>query len=634
MRLLLPFLGFILSILPECILVMLASGLARIAFLCASKRRQILLRNLSHVYPDWDNKQLHRFAIKNITRLIEMGMFSLASPFFSCKRIHRHFQAEGDWSDFLKNLKQHKTSQLLLIPHLTLTEALTYIPEVLHFETKGTEIGIIYRPFGSAALEKYIKDTRERFGIKLLSRKNGLTETANILKRKGCVGLLFDQFSGNSGALSTLCDRITSTTLLPEILLKYTDAKAYFLYTQRTGFWRAKFVLQPIHNKENDIVLTTNQILEEKLHNDLNFSENWLWVHNRWKRAPHKILNLNAKKSILDRSFHFYHWASLPKNFRIVVRMPNWLGDNVMALPLLRAIRNARPDAHIKVLVKRTFIPLLQSFHLIDSFEPLPERRGIPYFWKIRNLARWRPDLQIVLTNSARGDIESFLIGAPIRIGLSSQISKWRPLLTHTHKKHISKNDHLTSTWAECLSSFGLPKPVDKSPFFITSTEQPIRRRLAFIFGGISNPGKCWSTESWSRVAEFWLSKNPQHEVVLLGIKKDIPEGNKIQEGVSHALRQKIYNLVGKTTISEFLTQLTACDIVIGVDTGGMHLSNAIGRPTIWLFGPTNPLQTGPAFTSKSIVVQPNGCPKSGGKSMKELSVQQVIQAIDSISAS
>lgn len=632
MRLLLPFLGFILSILPEWILAILASILGYIAFICAPKRRQILLRNLAHVYPHWNNQQLHRFAIKNITRLIEMGMFSLASPFFSCKRIHRHFQAEGNWSDFLKILKQNEAPQLLLIPHLTLTEALTYIPEVLHFETKGTEIGIIYRPFGNSALEKYIKDTRERFGIKLLSRKNGLTEAANILKRNGCVGLLFDQFSGNSGALSTLCNRITSTTLLPEILLKYTDAKPYFLYTQRTGFWHAKFVLRPIHNKKNDIVLTTNQILEDKLHNDLNFSENWLWVHNRWKRRPHEILNLNAKKSILDRSFHFYHWSSLPKNFRIIIRMPNWLGDNIMALPLLRAIRNARPDAHIKVLVNRTFIPLLQSFHLIDSYEALPER-GIFYFWKIRKLASWRPDLQIVLTNSTRGDIESFLIGAPIRIGLRSQLSKWRPLLTHTYKKHIRKIDHLSDTWIECFSLFGLPQPVDKSPFSINQIQQT-GHRIAFIFGGISNPEKCWSATSWSRVAEFWISKNPKHEVLLLGLKKDTPEGNKIQAGISHPLHKQIHNLVGKTTISEFLTQLTTCDIVIGIDTGGMHLANAIGKKTIWLFGPTNPLQTGPAFSSPSVVVQPEGCQKFGGKSMNELNVQQVIEAIDAISAS
>ena len=69
----------------------------------------------------------------------------------------------------------------------------------------------------------------------------------------------------------------------------------------------------------------------------------------------------------------------------------------------------------------------------------------------------------------------------------------------------------------------------------------------------------------------------------------------------------------------ELAGELAACDLVVGNDTGGMHLANAVGTPVAVLFGPTNPLVTGPFFDAPRLNIQPEGCPPEGGSSIQLL---------------
>ena len=87
-------------------------------------------------------------------------------------------------------------------------------------------------------------------------------------------------------------------------------------------------------------------------------------------------------------------------------------------------------------------------------------------------------------------------------------------------------------------------------------------------------------------------------------------------------------DLAGKTNLVEFARALVSCRLLVANDTGGMHLANALGVPVVGLFGPTNPLRTGPVFSSPYRILQPAGCPPSGGGSLGSLLPETVVAAV------
>ena len=87
----------------------------------------------------------------------------------------------------------------------------------------------------------------------------------------------------------------------------------------------------------------------------------------------------------------------------------------------------------------------------------------------------------------------------------------------------------------------------------------------------------------------------------------------------------KIFNLTGQTSLCDFASELKSCSLLIGNDSGGMHLANSLSIPVIFLYGPTNPLITGPFYDSAKSILQPVGCPPSGGYSISDISVDEVL---------
>ena len=89
---------------------------------------------------------------------------------------------------------------------------------------------------------------------------------------------------------------------------------------------------------------------------------------------------------------------------------------------------------------------------------------------------------------------------------------------------------------------------------------------------------------------------------------------------------ERVMNEAGTTDLTQFMDRLAACRVVICNDTGGMHLANLLGIPVIAIFGPTNPVRTGPVFDAEIHLLQPPGCPATGGAPIEEVSVDRVWQ--------
>lgn len=628
MRFLAIILGSFFAYMPQFIAKAMAYLTGTVIYYIFPNRRRTMLANLYYAFPDKGKTWRRRIAIESCRRMAESGLFLISSPFFSKTRIKKILELTDSTQEFLKKSTSSKNPQMFLVPHFSLSEAVVLYRACTGTEIDTRETGVIFRPLSNKNLDKWIHKTRERLGVKLLSRKEGFSEAINILRRNGTIGILFDQNAGDPGILGTFFGRLASTTQLPDLLTIKTQAEAHVMYTERMGFWKAKVHTLRLPNaQEIPVRVSANKWLEEKLKENDNYCADWLWFHNRW-RAQHAFyerFRINAKKIDLD-------WSKLSCKTKFWFRMPNWLGDVIMALPLLRAIKKGRPDAEITLLAQKPLVPLLEKLGIADKIIALPEKNW-KYFFKFLKLSKKYPETEFLFTNSERGDIEAWLIDAPQRFGMERP-GKKRRLLTHTWAMPESLDEslmHQMHVWNLCLHHFGLKEAPDISSFkdlFYKDTEKlgAYPPTIGLICGTENNPEKRWPIANWRELIELILQNYPNHKIHLYGTTKDKEITSLVASGFDN---NTVLDLAGRTDLIKFAEGLARCDAVICNDTGGMHLANALGTPVIGVFGPTNPIRTGPVFEGNKAILQPEGSPPTGGAAIQGVVVTQVFQALE-----
>ncbi len=616
--------GWLAAHTPEPVLHVCSAGAGDFIFFAMRRRRRLVLSNLHHAFPEKTAAWHRAIGRASCQRLVETALLSLATPFLNERRLRAIVTTTPELLAVYARHQREPAATLICSPHIAYWEVQTAQPLVV----PGTfpEFGIIYRPLDHAAMDSFVKKSRERFGMRLLSRKEGFAEALKLLRRRGFVGVLFDQNAGMQGALTTLFGRVCSTTELPGLMTEKFHARVYGIYPRRLGFWRVAIGAEEIvHDGSGDAVtLGLNRWLEQLLGRDDNLCASWLWAHDRWRNQdiPEKRLRLEAKRNLLAADLAARGLSALPRRTRLWIRLPNWLGDVVIALPLLRAIRASRPDAEITLVAKKPFLPLLESWAIADRYRALPPQ-GFGYFLHFRKLRHEFPDVWLLFTNSLRGDLEAWFSGCRQRFGLARP-RKSRPFLSHTYQLPADfdeRTHHQLELWETFLRHFGLATPPDHSPLSTLTSQLSAPPRIALIPGSENTPAKRWPVAHWRTLIESL----PQERFVLLGTANDRLITSEIAAGFDPT---RVENLAGRTDLPAFVAQLHAARLLVTNDTGGMHLANALGVPLIALFGPTNPMRTGPVFSSPVRIVQPPGCPPTGGADLAALAPATVVAAL------
>jgi ADP-heptose:LPS heptosyltransferase len=514
--------------------------------------------------------------------------------------------------NFLKTLEENDRPYVALIPHLNLMEAIPCLPI---FFGKFPRVGVVYRPLQNARMDRWLKRTRERFGLKLLSRKEGVYRILNALKSFRILGFLFDQSAGEAGVLTTFFGRLASATDLPEKCAERFGAGAILVYVERLGFWRGRIRVEPLSTESGSLTVAAHRWLEERLKEDRCFYENWLWWHDRWKiqQKPSQRFGIRQKRSILPQTLSAYGLRELPSATRVWIRMPNWLGDVVMVLPLLRALKASRPDFSFNFLVRAAYVDGMREMFPLETCRPLPEK-GIRCWRTIWGYRRFYPEVWIGFTHSFRGDLEALCLGASQRFGIRRRFP--RPFLTHVWSPG-SEVRHQTWVGYEFLKHFGLSTSVSLEPFE-RPTLGPVRR--VGIFAGSENcPEKRWPEGRWASFLKELSKCYPDAKFTLLGTERDVAVGEKIR---NLCPMETVENRCGRTSLRELIECLRKMDGVVSNDTGGGHLANLLGLPLVVLYGPTSPEKTGPIFEGpKLLLTSPNG-------SMEGLESREVVQAL------
>ena len=626
LKLLLQVTGWVLAHTPEPLLHGLATVLGEAAFWVLPGRRRVAMSNLDHAFPGQTPAWRRRIARLSSRRMVETGLFSLATPHMDERHLHVMIRPHASLVDFVQRHQRTPHPVVLVSPHIAYWEAQIGMPIVL--PQPFPEMGVIYRPLDNPGANAWVTSARERFGLRLLSRKEGFAEAMRILRRNGIVGVLFDQNAGLQGGLTTLFGRVCSTSELPGLLAGKFNAELVALHPRRLGFWRVELHLETLttDGTTEGTTIAANRWLESKLVADEDLCASWLWAHDRWRNQdyPERRLRLEAKRDFLAAELRARGLDALPRRTRVFVRLPNWLGDVVMALPLLRALRASRPDAEITLVAKPQFLPLLEGWHVADRLQPLPPRGWgyFPAFWRLR---RAYPDVWLLFTNSVRGDLEAWLAGCRHRFGIGRP-GRWRPLLSHCYavpRDFDERTHHQLELWENFLRHFGLAVAPDRTPLAATAGAVP--GGIGLIAGSENQPAKRWPVDHWRAL----IAARPADRFVLFGTAND----RALTDAIAAGFGDRVENLAGRTTLPEYSARLRACRLLVTNDTGGMHLANALGVPLIALFGPTNPVRTRPVFTAPATLLQPPGCPRTGGAALADLSPELVLAALAQLEA-
>ncbi|MEX2043805.1 MAG: glycosyltransferase family 9 protein [Opitutus sp.] len=617
----LQILGWLIAQSPEPALRAIAAGLGDLLYFGLRRRRRLVLSNLHHAFPHQPAAWHRRIGRESCRRMTETALLSLATPFMNEARLRTILSPAPALLAAFDEHRARPAATLICSPHIAYWEAQTSMPLVV--PGAFPEFGVIYRPLDSAAADAFVKASRERFGLRLLSRKQGFAEALKILRRRGFVGVLFDQNAGLQGALTTLFGRVCSTTELPGLMAEKFGARVYGIFPRRRGFWRIELDADRLSHDGTGtgVTLALNRWLEALLAGDDNICSSWLWAHDRWRNQdiPERRLRVEAKRDLLAADMAARGLVSLPRRTRIWVRLPNWLGDVVMALPLLRALRVSRPDAEITLVARPAFVPLLEGWAIADRVHHLPPR-GAGYFSHFRGLQAGFIDVWLLFTHSFRGDAEAWLSGARQRFGIVRP-GRPRPLLSHHHVLPVSVDDrvhHQLECWENFLRHFGMIGTPDTRPFGAPAAE---RNGIGLICGSENTPGKRWPVGHWRALIEAL----PDEHLVLFGTANDAPITAAVAAGFEAA---RVEDLAGRTDLKSYASRLRSVRLLVTNDTGGMHLANALGVPLIALFGPTNPVRTGPVFQSSVRILQPPGCPPTGGGAMADLAPAAVLAAV------
>jgi len=304
----------------------------------------------------------------------------------------------------------------------------------------------------------------------------------------------------------------------------------------------------------------------------------------------------------MERSVH--RLAASPA--RVLVREVNWLGDVVMSLPALRAVRRAFPEAQLSLLIKAELASFFDGAAWLDEVIPFrisAGARGVADRWRVvRAIRARRFDLAILFPRSFESALWPALARVPARAGFAYDLR--RPLLTHTaaygpalfgrHQRHDYVHMLRATLGVDGDADDYVPEVNGAHRTRMRDWLQSRRKRttsplIALAVAAAYGPAKEWPAEHYAALIDA-LADGFDAECVLVGA----PGERARCEQVASASRHGALVAAGETSVGEAMALLSLCDGFAGNDSGSMHVAGALGVPTVGIYGSTRPHRTGP----------------------------------------
>lgn len=302
----------------------------------------------------------------------------------------------------------------------------------------------------------------------------------------------------------------------------------------------------------------------------------------------------------------------------ILVRATNWVGDAVMSVPALQALRRQYPEARISILARPWVASLYGREPFCDELIPYNAPRG----WRgmrekwatAAGLRRRNFDCAILFQNAFEAAALARAARIPVRAGYSRDARAW--LLTHPIPipKPGETPRHQRFYYLELLKRAGLIGGyAPDEPIRLSASEAAARAgRLCFQEAGFSSPvigvspgaayggAKRWFPERFAEAAAQ-LATERGAGIAIFGSAEEAPIGEAVRAAVG-TVGLRCVNFAGKTSLQEFIDMAAACEIFLTNDSGPMHIASALGVPTVAIFGATDEIATGPTGPHSKVV--------------------------------
>ena len=336
---------------------------------------------------------------------------------------------------------------------------------------------------------------------------------------------------------------------------------------------------------------------------------------------------------------------------RLVVRVPNWIGDAVMCEPALSGLRSLFPQAELTLLAKTSIAELFIAYPGLDQvlvYDDKGIHAGLSGKWTLAGtLRRHRFDLTVLFQNAFEAAFLTWLAGIPRRYGYATD---GRTFFLTDPVAVPDRNvlTHQVDYYWNLLKPLGMAGEPSAPTLVVSADEERVfETRLASAGIGSSdivigiNPGstygsaKRWLPERFAEVAQRLAGRLRQDEgkqvaVVILGATGEESLGKDIAARVE----ARSVVLSGATSIRELMAAAKRCRLLLTNDTGPMHIAAACGVPVVAVFGPTDWRTTAPYGQAQAIVREPVDCAPCllrecpiDHRCMTRVSVEQVYEA-------
>ena len=308
---------------------------------------------------------------------------------------------------------------------------------------------------------------------------------------------------------------------------------------------------------------------------------------------------------------------------RLLVRATNWVGDAILALPALAAVRRRFAGAHIGVLALPYVAQIYQGQGIADeliAYDRTGRHAGIRGRERLAlTLKEKQFDTALLLQNAFDAAWVAWRAGIPQRIGydrdgrgllLTKAIAAPRAGEIPAHEKFYYLELLRRAGWLDALPEVSeIALRVDAAD--AGSAEEKLRSlgaragalRIAVGAGASYGSAKCWPPDRFASALNQ-VQRESDADVVLFGT----PSETEVSAAIQAGLARPALDMTGRTQIAELPALLSRCGAFLGNDSGAMHVAAAVGLPVVAVFGPTDPWGTAPVTPRSTIVQQKPYC--------------------------
>jgi heptosyltransferase-2 len=277
-------------------------------------------------------------------------------------------------------------------------------------------------------------------------------------------------------------------------------------------------------------------------------------------------------------------------NLKILIRLPNWLGDVVMSTAFINAVRQLYPDATVDVIIKKELGGIASLIPGINNIHPFSkqEHNGLGGAYRFgKSLRSLQYDIYFNLPHSLSSFAMAWASGAKQRIGFNKEGGFF--LLTRSFKKPA--NLHRVDEYVSLLESFTGKLISNKHVGLAVERSAELKETVIINFNSEASSRRM-PLDKGRSIINILTATFKDTIFSFVGSPKEAVFIDELLIGLNNS--DRLQNLAGKTDLKGLAELMAASKAVLTTDSGPAHLANAVGAPTIVLFGAGNENNSAP----------------------------------------